>query len=74
MQVIYDRENITFVLLKFIPHVKDQWETFCEKKATEESTLFLVAPTWGYFRDVIEEQYHPDGSCDDLYTIWTTLL
>jgi hypothetical protein len=27
-----DRENITFVLLKAVPHVKDQWETFCEKK------------------------------------------
>jgi hypothetical protein len=24
----YDRENITFALLKALPHVKDWWETF----------------------------------------------
>jgi hypothetical protein len=28
----FDRENITFVLLKVVPHVKDWWETFYEKK------------------------------------------
>jgi hypothetical protein len=31
-----NREKITFVLLKVIPHVKDWWETLCEKKETEE--------------------------------------
>ena len=25
-----DRENITFTLLKVVPHVKDWWETYCE--------------------------------------------
>jgi hypothetical protein len=69
----FDRENITFALLKVIPHVKDWWETFCEKKEIEGSTLFVVAPTWGSFRDVIKEQYYPVGSYDDLYTRWTTL-
>jgi hypothetical protein len=68
-----DRENITFALLKVIPHVKYWWETFCEKKETKESTLFVVTPTWGSFRDVIKEQYYPVGSYDDLYTRWTTL-
>jgi hypothetical protein len=68
-----DRENITFVLLKVVPHVKYWWETFCEKKETEGSTLFVVSPTWGSFRDVIKEQYYPVGSYDDLYTRWTTL-
>jgi hypothetical protein len=29
-----NRENITFALLKAIPHVKDWWETFCEQKET----------------------------------------
>jgi hypothetical protein len=29
-----NRENITFALLKVVPHVKDWWETFCEKKKT----------------------------------------
>jgi hypothetical protein len=69
----FDREKIAFVLLKAVPHVKDQWETFCEKKATKESTLFVVAPTWGCFRDVIKEQYYPVGSYDDLFTRCTTL-
>jgi hypothetical protein len=68
----FDRENITFALLKAIPHVKNWWDTFCEKKETERSTLFVVAPIWGSFRDVIKEQYYHFGSYDDLYTRWTT--
>jgi hypothetical protein len=57
-----DRENITFVLLKVIPHVKDWWENLCEKKETEESTLFVVVTTWGSFRDVIKGKYYHVGS------------
>jgi hypothetical protein len=68
-----DREKITFSLLKVIPHVKYWWDTFCEKKEIEGSTLFEISPTWGSFRDVIKEQYYPVGSYDDLYIIWTTL-
>ena len=40
-----NRENITFSLLKVIPHVKDSWETFCEQKEIEEPSLFIVAVT-----------------------------
>ena len=29
-----NREKITFLLLKAVPHFKDWWETFCEKKET----------------------------------------
>jgi hypothetical protein len=68
-----NRENITFSLLKVVPHVKYWWETFCEKKKIQGSTLFAVTPTWGSFRDVIKEQYYLVGSYDDLYTRWTTL-
>jgi hypothetical protein len=68
-----NRENITFALLKVVPHVKDWWETFCEKKETEEPSLFTVTVTWESFRDAIKEQYYPVGSYDDLYTKWTTL-
>jgi hypothetical protein len=68
-----NRENITFVLLKVIPHVKDWWETFCEQKEIEEPSLFTVSITWDSFRDAIKEQYYPVGSYDDLYTKWTTL-
>jgi hypothetical protein len=40
-----DRENITFALLKAIPHVKDWWDTYSKKRAIEESAIFVVAPT-----------------------------
>jgi hypothetical protein len=69
----FDRENITFLLLKVIPHVKYWWEIFYEKKETKGSMLFVVALTWGSFRDDIKEQYYHVGSYDNLYTIWTTL-
>jgi hypothetical protein len=51
-----DREKIIFSLLKVVPHVKVWWDTFCEQKKIEGSTLFAVAPTWGSFRDAINEQ------------------
>jgi hypothetical protein len=68
------RENVIFSLLKVVPHVKDWWEIFCEHKEIEGYTLFVVAPTWGSFRDVIKEQYYLVGSYDELYTRWTTLV
>jgi hypothetical protein len=68
-----NREKITFSLLKSVPHVKYWWETFCEKKETEEPSLFTVMATWESFRDAIKEQYYHVGSYDDLYTKWTTL-
>jgi hypothetical protein len=40
-----NKENITFVLLKAIPHVKDWWETFYEQKKIEETSLFSVTTT-----------------------------
>jgi hypothetical protein len=30
----FDRENITFVLLKALPHVKHWWETYWEQSST----------------------------------------
>jgi hypothetical protein len=68
-----NREKITFALLKVVPHVKDWWEKFFEKKETEEPSLFTVMDTWESFRDDIKEQYYPVGSYDNLYTKWTTL-
>jgi hypothetical protein len=68
-----NREKITFVLLKVVPHVKDWWETFYEQKETEEPSLFIVTTTYESFRDAIKEQYYPVKSYDDLYTKWTTL-
>ena len=60
-----DRENITFALLKVVPHVKDWWDTYFEQRAIEESTIFVVSPTWDSFRDAIKEQYYPVGSYND---------
>jgi hypothetical protein len=68
-----NRETITFALLKVIPHVKDWWENFCEKKETEEPSLFMFEITWESFRDSIKEQYYPLGIYDELYTKWTAL-
>jgi hypothetical protein len=67
-----NREKITFVLLKVVPHVKDWWETFCEQKEIEETSLFTVTTTWESFKDAIKEQYYHVRSYDDLYTKWTT--
>ena len=35
-----DREKIIFALLKATPHVKDWWETYCEKKDKTKPSLF----------------------------------
>jgi hypothetical protein len=35
-----DRENITFTLLKDIPHVKHWWDTYWEKNSIEEFGIF----------------------------------
>ena len=44
----FDRENITFSLLKDLPHVKHWWETYSEKISTEESGIYGAEPTWDF--------------------------
>jgi hypothetical protein len=44
-----DNEEITFALLKVLPHVKHWWETYEEKNSIEESRIFGVDPTWYFF-------------------------
>jgi hypothetical protein len=68
-----DRENITFALLKDVLHVKNWWETYCEKNSTEESGMFEVEPTWEFFMDAVKEEYYPIGNYDEQYMRWTTL-
>jgi hypothetical protein len=41
----FDREKITFVLLKAIPHVKHWQETYYKKCSTKESGINGVEPT-----------------------------
>jgi hypothetical protein len=69
----FDREKITFALLKVVPHVKGWWDTYFEQRDMEEYTMFVVEPTWDSFQDAIKEQYYPVGSYEDHYTRWTTL-
>ena len=73
VQDFSDQEKITFSLLKVAPHVKDWWETYCERKDEEEPSLFSVVPTWNSFRDAIKGQYDPMGSYEEKYIQWTTL-
>jgi hypothetical protein len=51
----FDREKMTFALLKSLPHVKNWWETYWEKSSIEESGIYGVEPTWDFFVDVIKE-------------------
>jgi hypothetical protein len=50
-----DREKITFVLLKSLPHVKYWWKTYWEKSSTEESGIYGAELTWDFFVDAIKE-------------------
>ena len=52
----FDRENITFTLLKATPHVRNWWGTYWEKKSLDESGIFETNPTWASFKDVVREQ------------------
>jgi hypothetical protein len=49
-----NKENITFALLKVVPHVKDWWDTYSEQRAIEEFALFVITPTWDSFMDAIK--------------------
>ena len=69
----FDREKITFALLKTVPHVQNWWHTYCEQNNSDESGMFETNPTWASFIDVIKEQYYPVGNYDDQYTKWTIL-
>jgi hypothetical protein len=69
----FDKENITFTLLKALPHVKHWWETYWEKSSTEESGIYGADPTWDFFVDAVKEQYYPVGNYEDQYMRWTTL-
>ena len=40
----FDRENITFALLKVVPHAKEWWDTYSKQRSIDEYAIFLVAP------------------------------
>ena len=49
-----DRDNITFTLLKTIPHVKDWWDTYYEQTSRGEFEMFGTKPTWESFVDALK--------------------
>jgi hypothetical protein len=57
-----DKENITFALLKVLPHVKHWWKPYWEQSSTEESGIYGADPTWDFFVDAVKEQYYPVGT------------
>jgi hypothetical protein len=69
----FDKEKITFALLKALPHVKHWWETYWEKSSIEEFEIYGADPTWDFFVDAVKEQYYPVGNYEDQYMRWTTL-
>jgi hypothetical protein len=69
----FDREKITFALLKALPHVKHWWETYWDKSSIKESGIYGFEPTWDFFVDVVKEQYYHVGNYDNMYMRWTTL-
>jgi hypothetical protein len=73
VQKIFDMENITFTLLKDLPHVKHWWETYWEQSSTKESRIYGVETTWYFFVNAVKEQYHPVDNYEDQYMKWTTL-
>ena len=69
----FDKEKITFALLKALPHVKSWWETYWEQSSKEKSRIYGADPTWDFFVDAVKEQYYPVGNYEDQYMRWTTL-
>jgi len=60
-----NREKITFSLFKSLPHVRDWWETHCEKHVGDKSSILGLEPTWEDFFDALKEKYYPIVSYDD---------
>jgi hypothetical protein len=64
VQKFYDSENITFVLLKSLPHVRSWWEGYWERYTVNESTPFKREPTWETFVNALKEEFYPIKSYD----------
>jgi len=60
-------ENITFSLLKSLPHVRAWWEGYWERYTTDEYTPFVREPTWEAFVYSLRENLYPVRNYDDSY-------
>jgi hypothetical protein len=61
------------MFLKYLPHIRDWWETCYEQHVEDDFAIFGPEPTWATFVDAQKEQYYPIGNYDDQYTRWTML-
>jgi hypothetical protein len=50
IHIFFDRENITFALLKAVPHVKYWWETFYEKKGNRGIHIICSCTHLGFLQ------------------------
>ena len=73
VQRFSDRENITFALLKALPHVKHWLESYWEQSWRHEYGIYGAKPNWDFFVDAVKEQYYPVDNYEDQYMRWTTL-
>jgi hypothetical protein len=70
----FDKEKITFALLKDLSHVKHWWETYSEQSSTKEYGMYGAESTWDFFVDAVKEQYYPVDNYEDQYMRWTAML
>lgn len=66
-------EKIVFALLMVVPHVRDWWDTYCEKNPTNTNDILGSEHTWEYFLEALKEQYYHVSNYDNQYTNWTIL-
>jgi hypothetical protein len=66
-------ENITFILLKSLPHVRAWGDGYWDRYIVGESTPFGREPTCVAFLDALREDFYPVEKFDDQYMRWTTL-
>jgi hypothetical protein len=72
VQSFSNSENITFALLKSLPHVKSWWEGYWERHITDKYMSFGREPTWVEFVDALKEEFYLVGSDEEQYMRWTT--
>jgi hypothetical protein len=67
---LFDKENITFALLKALPHVTLVGNLL---RAKFHRGVWNIWGRTKFFVDAINEQYYPVSNYEDQYMRWTTL-
>jgi hypothetical protein len=68
-----DRENITFALLKALPHVETLVGNLLGENFHKGIWNIWGRATWDFCVDAVKEKYYPIDNYEDQYMIWTTL-